>query len=555
MKILSRCAALLLVLCLILPMCALAETVYKQGNSGEKVYEIKQRMFELGYYNTKPANKQFNEIMTERVKLLQKQNGLKQTGVIDESLYALLYSKDVIAADGKAAATDGSAAEASLFKEGSSSASVKALKTRMRELLYFDPDQSVSNNFNETTTERIKLLQKTNNLPQTGIVTQSLYDFIMSDACLPCGSWYDYEMTIEAGYRYALSGEKLYHLSQSGNVVVFIVDYFANAYMANALKAYPHMLDSFTDFTYYNNCDPRYIGTFPSVCHMLTGVEFDTSLMIGEWFKKAWTSETANYIYDAIHAKGYEFNYYYYLSISSGMKADTLGKVDNLVDTAQPGHAPVLPIYSHTDFYDHLLSEGLTVDQTDTKYIQMIHLRGAHAPYTSDANAKEKEGGSRNENIAGYMKMVSAYIEMMKQNGTYDDATIIVTADHGDKDDNMQVVYFIKEPGVKRDKMATSAAPISHCDFPGTLLEAVGADYSQYGQSIHDFKDGDKRERSCGVVGRDVNSFPLVSCYSDPGLGAHNYFKTFTYTGDYDDMLKQIKRRKFTIEMLSQSFN
>ena len=65
-------------------------------------------------------------------------------------------------------------------------------------------------------------------------------------------------------------------------VIIFIIDYFANNYLNGVLRSYPHMLDDFKDFTYYSNCDPRYIGTYPSVTHMLTGNAFDPSLLVGE---------------------------------------------------------------------------------------------------------------------------------------------------------------------------------------------------------------------------------------------------------------------------------
>jgi len=146
-------------------------------------------------------------------------------------------------------------------------------------------------------------------------------------------------------------------------------------------------------------------------------------------------------------------------------------------------------------------------------------------------------------------------MEEMKRLGLYDDATIIITADHGDKDANMQVVYFIKEAGETHDEMDENAAPISHDDFPGTLLSIIGGDYSQYGTSIYDWNEGDKRQRTCSVVSRDTLLYPVGSSYSDKGTGAHNVWKTYTYTGDGDDLVKIQKRDKYTHEQLKQSFN
>lgn len=627
MKAIKRIISMVLVLTLLLSLMpfAFAEVLYKEGDKNEDIKKIKDRMFELGYYNTESSHNQFNATMTDRVKQLQKANGLAQTGVIDEDLYNLIFSDECRDKNGRIPGElrEGDKSDrvlklknrmqellyfsegvkmtnafnstmtervkllqkvngleqtgvvskelydfimsdsclnkngkySGMLMEGDSGNKVRDLKIRMKELLYFAADANMSASFNETMTQRVKLLQETNGFEPTGVVSKALYDFIMSDDCLKCGDWHDPYYQVEARDNYVLDGEKLFSLSESGNVVIFVIDYFANNYMKSLQRAYPHVMDEFKDFTFYTNCDPRYIGTYPSVTHMLTGEDFDPSLMVAEWFQKAWNSDSANYIYDTIHDLGYEFRYYYYTSVSNGMKAEAIGKVDNLIDISQEGAKKPAAIYSYANFLEQLNARGLTKDQTDKKYIQMIHLRGAHSPYTVDANGKEKNDASRDENIAGYLKMIKVYMEEMKRLGLYDDATIIITADHGDKDANMQVVYFIKEAGETHDEMDKNAAPISHDDFPGTLLSIIGGDYSQYGTSIYDWNEGDKRQRTCSVVSRDTLLYPVGSSYSDKGTGAHNVWKTYTYTGDGDDLVKIQKRDKYTHEHLKQSFN
>jgi len=78
---------------------ALAQTLRK-GVSGEEVLKLKQRMLELGYYSSDDFNDRFNDTMVERVKRLQKKNGLRQSGQVDEALYELIFSDRCIAADG-----------------------------------------------------------------------------------------------------------------------------------------------------------------------------------------------------------------------------------------------------------------------------------------------------------------------------------------------------------------------------------------------------------------------------------------------------------------------
>ena len=525
------------------PAANAGKVLYREGDSGSDVMRIKERMFELGYYNTMPTVSSYNSTMTERVMQLQESNGMPITGTITQELYDLIFSSNVKGPGGTISG---------VLKQGDSGQKVGTIRKRLAELGYYE--NQGGNSFDATMTARIKVLQRLNGFEETGVITPELYDYILSDKCTYCGE--SSTPAYNAGMRmfYELDGEKLYSLSSSGNIVIFIVDYFANNYLNNWVKSNLKTLGTFEDFTYYNNCDPRYIGTYPSVTHMLTGNEYDPSLLVGEYFEQSWTSETCKYIFDTVHEKGYEFRYYYYTSISDGAMAWALDKLDNLVDVYHNPDHKITPIYSYTDFGDHLRQNGLTLDKTDKKYIQMIHLRGAHGPYSSDANGKYKADASRDENVVGYMSMVATYIQYMKNLGVYDDSTIIITSDHGDKSNNMQVVYWIKQPGEHHDQWVENDAPISHDDFPGTIMHLIGAEYP-YADSIFDWFPGETRQRTCSVVGQDLDLYPRVSCYSDLGMGSHNIWKTYSYVGNGQELTKQVKRNAFEYEPLAQSFN
>lgn len=92
-RILWGIAALTLALCL----CAAghAQSEYRtleQGDSGEDVLLLKERMYALGYFASLKLSDQYNGVTVERVKLLQKANGLEQTGVATPDLQAFIYS-------------------------------------------------------------------------------------------------------------------------------------------------------------------------------------------------------------------------------------------------------------------------------------------------------------------------------------------------------------------------------------------------------------------------------------------------------------------------------
>ncbi|MBE5779597.1 MAG: hypothetical protein E7331_09755 [Clostridiales bacterium] len=68
------------------------KVLYKQGDKNAEIKEIKQRLYELGYYNTTNLNREFNSAMTRTVKTFQEQNGLEVTGVITVADKDFLFS-------------------------------------------------------------------------------------------------------------------------------------------------------------------------------------------------------------------------------------------------------------------------------------------------------------------------------------------------------------------------------------------------------------------------------------------------------------------------------
>ena len=397
------------------------------------------------------------------------------------------------------------------------------------------------------------------------------------------------------GKVYLLDGSEQYHVSAEGNVILFLLDYFSNDYIDATLEKFPDILEPFHDFTYYDNCDPTYIGTFPSLVHMLTGAPFDTTVPIETWFKNAWGSESARYFYRAMRDQGYaKFNFFDTNTDYFGLKyaqdyvsnlrvlegdvytMNTKTMVKTMLKLSLYRHLPhmfkqrfymaskvfnttvtvdrsaVAPCYNGTSF-NWVLREGLTPVSGEGKYFIVQFLRGTHPPYEIDHYINQNPDATLEEAAAGYLKIVANYLDALKAAGVYDDATIILTSDHGDKENSMQVLYFIKEPNVHREEMATSSAPISHNDMLGTLMHAMGGEYP-YGESIYDFSEGDARERT--VMRNYIDtSYPYVRKYKSLVNGTHTVMYAYTYTGNRYDLRKQIRRGPTQILPLTESFN
>lgn len=397
---------------------------------------------------------------------------------------------------------------------------------------------------------------------------------------------------------YVLAGNEQFTLSKNENTVVFVLDYFANTYYEEAARAFPYIRDYFADFTYYNNCDPTYIGTFPSMTHLLTGARYDTSVPIGAWFEQAWNSGSANTFYDALEQNNYTTRLYSTSAKSMGlMYAED--RIDNLINVSQVENARVISheylfkrlltlscyrylphefkkhfvlntgnfsyistvnldnvssVQNRANFYYTLKGGGLHLSDTDENLFVIQHLRGTHPPRYYTENFDYDEGATLAQTAAANLMLVETYIERMKELGVYDNATIIITSDHGDKDNNMQVIYFIKEPGEHKQQMAVSNAPISHLDFQGTVLKNMGLDAPGERTTIYDFPAGTMRERTvmCNAMDRH---YPRVKKFNSSALGTHTAMYEYTYEGNLRELRKQVRRGPTNILPLAESFN
>lgn len=366
-----------------------------------------------------------------------------------------------------------------------------------------------------------------------------------------------------------LWGKDQYTVSANENIIVFVLDYFSSLYLQQMLEVYPDGADCLHDFTYYSNADCTYYGTFPSLAHMLTGCEVDTKVSIAEWCRIIWNNESTVEFYQELQAQNYKANVYTtdsdVLTVSNGcgILRDRISNITNeprevQVDTGlllktlmkmscyrmapdvlkQQFYTNVSEyslivkemgqgiLQTNSDFYAKLQEKGLQTDES-AKYFILQHLIGIHE-FNTDENGNYQEKTSVEETARGCMTIVEGYLNELKRLGVYDNATIIITADHGgDWKEDLQVIYFVKQPGETHEASPVTNAPVSHCDLLPTIAQMAGLDYTKYGNSINDFGQDDQRERTMWVR------------TDDPDYPEQVYY-CYTYTGDILALITQI---------------
>ena len=143
----------------------------------------------------------------------------------------------------------------------------------------------------------------------------------------------------------------------------------------------------------------------------------------------------------------------------------------------------------------------------------------------------------------GCMEYLYTAFDKMKELGIYDDASIIITADHGaHKGDTEPILketrigLFFKPSGSSGTELKWSSAPVCTDNIPATILKCAGADYSLYGRAIDDIGEDEEISR---VYYKSVTE-----------SGSYNEIGLYTYivTGDASDLdnWKMIKYEDIT---------
>lgn len=381
-----------------------------------------------------------------------------------------------------------------------------------------------------------------------------------------------------------MSGKDQFKVSGGENMIVFVLDTFGSGQLELALEQYPDMLDGMQDFTYYNNADCHYYCTFPSMTNMLTGINFDFQVPLSQvWLADAWNSERAKSFYETLHEDGYTCNLYsgetgyvYGNLINLEDKWDNICPMDTKVETKQLSklmlkmsiyryvpyvlkpHFEVLtmefdPVVTYVDsvgviddnasFYAMLKQQSLSVDESMDNAFIVQHLFGTHLPYTLDENAMMVKEAQAEQTAKGLMVIVNEYLTQLKNLGLYEDANIIVTADHGSWYNNdTQPIFFLKKSGEKHERLQTNTAPISLDDFQATIMSLIGEDSAEYGTSVFEWQPGQERERTVYMRFTD-DAYPDV-----PG-SVFNIYGGYTYMTDREELNAKVNGEPDEVKM------
>ena len=337
----------------------------------------------------------------------------------------------------------------------------------------------------------------------------------------------------------------LMQLSPKSNVVVFVLDTFDTRYLNDLLAAHPDTLDRMEGFTYYPDSVGSMIPTRYAMAGLVTGrtlteddPAFSTSLI------RRWYAE--DNLLDEVGRLGYSAGVYAsdmqngltalsqktmnVSALPSGFSGDFASTVSILTRCALYRDLPWVAkpaFWFYTDeinnavmgslgtadahgldttpyllddpaYYQKLTTEGLVADDmSENGAFRIIHLGGAHYPYSMDENAQAvpEDTSTREQQCRGALKIVGEYLDQMRELGVYDQSTVVITADHGewylaaDISAPTSPILLVKPataPGGSSAPLKVSDAATGHMDLAATLVEAMGGNASDWGTPVED---------------------------------------------------------------------
>ena len=349
---------------------------------------------------------------------------------------------------------------------------------------------------------------------------------------------------LESGYLY-LSGDEQFLVSKNKNIITLILDAADTQYVTKLLKNNPSAFEGLEDFTLYTNTCSVFDSTFQSMTQIYSGFTTLPTYGVAAWNEDAWGTEMSKEFYNRFHKAGYKMNFF--------VDADwelrhLLGRVDSVAINDEPvdGRDFYHVNYGFADKVD-----TLTTAEDDYNYFIVQHLWGAHKPIDMDTFPDQME----------YLfNIMKDYLDMLKELGVYEDATIIIMGDHGSHDlynyPDSTPLFMIKEPGAHHETIKATTTPIYFTDLMATYLVNAGlyneeTDKELFGSSIYDFDENSVRERTANYRSYNENypyspKSPLCHAYG------YNVIYSYTYTGNSMNLLKEVNDGNCTVTWMEE---
>ena len=295
------------------------------------------------------------------------------------------------------------------------------------------------------------------------------------------------------------------NFSTDKNFIFFVVDAVDSRKFNNVLNSSNEYKDVFKDFTYYPDTLSHYLYTRESIPLIISGAAnynendyltfynkaFDNSKFLNRLVEDDyeinlfehelnWTTKKARVAQNIVFLTNEENRTMYSIKCTLNHIANKyVPFLFNIMPSIKYMNCDATNVedlkeedlfsWDNIDNYQYILNKPVTL--TDKKQFKFIHTNGVHPPYNEDENLNKVSSANSNETkeMKASLKLLASYINMLKQNGVYDNSVIVLTADHGynngERMGKQNPILFIKGINETNDLMIRSDKKVSHQDL------------------------------------------------------------------------------------------
>ena len=295
-------------------------------------------------------------------------------------------------------------------------------------------------------------------------------------------------------------------VSNNRNFFIFLVDAIDSRSFDKLLQDNPDYQSTFKDFTYYQDTVSYYPYTRDSIPYIFSQIPNHNETDFSKYSKNAFASSNIIKILNEDH-----YNMYFYdndiimdrntasifKNISNNIKINNKSFYTEIlrydlykylpyplkgkahIEELDFGASELDEGHADFDWHDRInfdIYNNEELEVVDNNVFHFIHLEGAHIWFNLDENLNpiDKTVGTYSQKQIATFKTIKAYLDRLKSANAYDNASIVILADHGYKDgvweydyinNRFNPILYIKGVEETHSRMHRSDKPISFEDL------------------------------------------------------------------------------------------
>lgn len=331
-----------------------------------------------------------------------------------------------------------------------------------------------------------------------------------------------------SSYESGFTNVNALEISKGNNIFVFVLDRFDSKCFQQIIEQDSSFMEPLADFTFYSDTVAPFMHTSTGIPFLLTGIEWQKDMyQESQYIEYAYENGTmledlygADYdigiFTDSQYVTNDKYEYISNYNAKIKKKTNLLETIDTMWKasfyTTMPYTVKMSYLYYYAgiggmvdsenkwiasndlSFYQLLTQKGLSINDSYENTYRFYHMWGIHAPYVLSEDIKSDRKVDMYSQGKGCLKIVYEYLQQLKELGKYDDATIIITADHGYGmsygDDFLTIpntsepLLLVKEAKHHNEVMMENLLPVTQAGIIPTVMNAAGIKDDKYGQSL-----------------------------------------------------------------------